>query len=474
MQIAAAYVRVSTNDQTDYSPSAQLDDIREFCLKNRYLLPDEFIFMEEGISGKEAGNRPAFQEMIRQARKKQNKIKYIIVHKYDRFARNKEDAVLYKALLKKDGVKVISVKEPIPQDDKFAVIYESMLEAMAEYYSLNLAEEVKKGMTKKAQLGGWQTRPPFGYRSEKGTLAIHPQEAEVVKSIFSDFLKGVSSSLIAKRLNQNGFRLHTGNPFAQRHIDYIIQNPAYKGYARWHPAPGETIISKSNFKPILDEETWDEANKKFKEVVKARPRNDYALFHRTHWLSGLVRCSDCESILVINRTNGFFFQCKGYRNGLCPTSHYVTVPVIEQSVLSLLKTTVEDSTLLEGQKINIKRTASGHDNTAMLSMMLSKAQKRLAKAKEAFLAEIDSLEEYRQNKMTIESEISSLKDELAKQSIEHPIDYEKFAYHIQSVIDILESDTAMENKILAASNLIEKVVFFKETKSIDLYLLYNE
>ena len=167
MIIAAAYVRVSTDEQTDYSPSAQLADIREYARQNGYYIPDEFVFMDEGISGKRADKRPAFQSMIRQARKKSNHIQYIIVHKFDRFARNKEDSVLYKALLKKDGVKVISVKEPIPQDDKFAVIYESMLEAMAEYYSLNLAEEVNKTMIKKAQAGEWQATAPFGYKNEK-------------------------------------------------------------------------------------------------------------------------------------------------------------------------------------------------------------------------------------------------------------------------------------------------------------------
>ena len=128
MIIAAAYIRVSTDEQTDYSPAVQLEEIQEYARKNGYYIPAEFIFADEGISGKRADKRPAFQNMIRQARKKSNHIEYIIVHKFDRFARNKEDSVLYKALLKKDGIKVISVKEPIPQDDKFAVIYESMLE----------------------------------------------------------------------------------------------------------------------------------------------------------------------------------------------------------------------------------------------------------------------------------------------------------------------------------------------------------
>ena len=161
-QIAMAYVRVSTDEQTEYSPSAQLSDIMDYAAKNNIFIPKDFIFIDEGISGKTAEKRPAFQKMIKLARKKTNNVSLIIVHKFDRFSRKKDDQVLYKALLKKDGVKVISVKEPIPEDDKFAVIYESMLEAMAEYYSLNLAEEVKKTMVKKAENGEYQSVAPFG------------------------------------------------------------------------------------------------------------------------------------------------------------------------------------------------------------------------------------------------------------------------------------------------------------------------
>ena len=212
-QIAMAYARVSTEDQTEYSPSVQISDILEYAAKNNMYIPKEFIFVDEGISGKSAENRPAFQKMIKQARKKSNNVKYIIVHKFDRFSRKKDDQVLYKALLKKDGVKVISVKEPIPEDDKFAVVYESMLEAMAEYYSLNLAEEVKKTMVKKAENGEFQSIAPFGYKNKDKTLVIEPKEADIVKMIYDKYLNGVSILQIAHIINSMGIRTHRGNVF---------------------------------------------------------------------------------------------------------------------------------------------------------------------------------------------------------------------------------------------------------------------
>ena len=236
MPIAAAYIRVSTEDQTEYSPAAQLEEILAFARKNSFSVPDEFVFADEGISGRSAEKRPAFQRMIRQARKKSNQIEAILVHKFDRFARSRQDAVLYKSLLKKDGVRVISVKEPVPQDDKFAVIYESMLEAMAEYYSLNLAEEVKKSMTRKAALGEYQARAPFGYRNLGKSLAIVPEQAEIVSYIFQQYAAGKSIFRICQSLNEMGCLTNRRNPFDTRAVSYLLHNPVYKGYARWTPS----------------------------------------------------------------------------------------------------------------------------------------------------------------------------------------------------------------------------------------------
>lgn len=299
MIIAAAYIRVSTDDQTDYSPAVQLEEIQEYAQKNGYHIPKEFIFTDEGISGRNAKKRPAFQDMIRQARKKSNHIQYIIVHKYDRFARNKDDAVLYKALLKKDGVKVLSVKEPIPQDDKFAVIYESMLEAMAEYYSLNLAEEVKKTMTKKAALGEWQTTAPFGYRNENKSLVIVPEEAKMIQYIFEQYIAGTSMFALSRHMNQMGYRTHRGNVFENRTIQYIINNPVYKGYMRWTP-DGKvrrdfnnpaSIISKGNWKPIISEELWEAAAERFRNEKKTHYKHKRPETEGIHWLSSMVKCS---------------------------------------------------------------------------------------------------------------------------------------------------------------------------------------
>ena len=161
-KIAAAYIRVSTDDQVEYSPDAQLAEIRKYASTHSFILPEEFIFVDEGISGKNTGKRPEFNRMIGTAKLKPRPFDAILLWKFSRFARNREDSIVYKSMLRKElGIDVISISEPLT-DDKMSIIMEAMIEAMDEYYSVNLAEEVKRGMTEKAKRGGLQSTPSFG------------------------------------------------------------------------------------------------------------------------------------------------------------------------------------------------------------------------------------------------------------------------------------------------------------------------
>ena len=97
---AAAYIRVSTDEQAEFSPDAQIKAIQNYCQNNNLILDKEHIYVDEGISGRKADKRPAFQDMIKHAKKKEFDV--ILVHKFDRFARSREDSVVYKSLLKKN------------------------------------------------------------------------------------------------------------------------------------------------------------------------------------------------------------------------------------------------------------------------------------------------------------------------------------------------------------------------------------
>lgn len=469
MPTAAAYIRVSTDEQTEYSPAVQLDEILSFAQKNGFSIPPEFVFSDEGISGRSAEKRPAFQSMIRQARKKSNHIEAVIVHKFDRFARSKQDAVLYKALLKKDGVKVISVKEPIPQDDKFAVIYESMLEAMAEYYSLNLAEEVKKTMSKKAAMGEYQAHAPFGYRNADKTLVIEPEQAKIVLHIFRQYAAGQSIFRICQGLNEMHCLTNRRRPFDTRAVSYILHNPVYKGFARWTPSGPidrrfdcpDTVIAKGDWPPIVPLELWESAAARLKKYnVPAHSRFET---EGRHWLSGMVKCSACGKSLVFSASGkpAFTLQCGGYTHGKCAVSHSLS----SRALLSALYAALEEITF-PPCRFSARPKGNKGENAALLDQAIAKAKQRLENAKAAFLDGIDSLAEYKKNKASL---LESL--QILEQQKDAAAPQQDATVSSLSLPSILNSDAfSLPEKRAAFRSCAEKIIFRKAERSITLIL----
>ena len=147
---AALYARVSSEKQDmDLSISAQLKALREYAARNGYDVVREFV--DEAESGKTT-HRPAFREMVSQARRPSKPFDITLVWKYSRFARSREDSILFKAILRKNGVKVISISEPF-EDTPTGRLFEAMIESLDEFYSANLGEEVTRGMRESASRG---------------------------------------------------------------------------------------------------------------------------------------------------------------------------------------------------------------------------------------------------------------------------------------------------------------------------------
>lgn len=126
---AAAYIRVSTDDQIEFSPASQLNQIHIYAENHQLLLLDSHIYMDEGISGRTAARRPAFLKMISAARETPRPFDVILVWKYSRFARSRQDSIFYKSLLRREcGIDVISITEPL-SDDPTSILMEALLEA---------------------------------------------------------------------------------------------------------------------------------------------------------------------------------------------------------------------------------------------------------------------------------------------------------------------------------------------------------
>ena len=159
---AALYARVSSDRQdVDLSVAAQLRALRDYAEKNGYLVAREYV--DEAESGRIA-DRPQFQKMLDEAAKPEAPFKEILVWKFSRFTRKREHAVAFKSMLRKRGIKVVSITEHA-DDSPTGKLMEAIIESVDEFYSENLAQEVVRGMREAAIRGFWvASRVPYGYQ----------------------------------------------------------------------------------------------------------------------------------------------------------------------------------------------------------------------------------------------------------------------------------------------------------------------
>lgn len=468
MKTAAAYIRVSTDDQIEYSPASQLDKIRDYAKRNGYILPDEYVYMDEGISGRHTAKRAAFNRMIGAAKQKPKPFDAILLWKFSRFARNREDSIVYKSMLRKQcGIDVISISENVG-DDKMSVLIEALIEAMDEYYSINLSEEVKRGMTEKASRGEAVAIPSYGYQIKDGKYLPDPDTAPIIKRIFADYLSGKGMRTITTELNDSGYRTRRGNRFENRTVKYILQNPVYIGKIRWTPTGkanhrkqnDDTLIIDGTHEPIISMDVWNqvqaklEASPKTKYMRQGNPKEPFML-------QGLVRCSACGATLC--RAVGTSLQCYAYAHGKCKTSHSITVRRINEMIINAL----EDAAVTGEFKISESpvKPQQSDDVTAMIA----REEKKLARIKDAYENEVYTLDEFKASRSQILERIEQLRQRLPK-----PESQKSKKKTIQSklcaILPALRSpatDESTKNALL--KSVVERVVFYRVTGGIDVF-----
>lgn len=480
MKIAAAYIRVSTDDQVEYSPDSQKKAILEYAKRNKMLVPEDLIFSDEGISGRST-KRPAFQQMIGLAKTTPRPFDVILVWKFSRFARNREDSIVYKSMLRKQcGIDVISISEQLGED-KTSILIEALLEAMDEYYSINLAEEVLRGMTEKAHRGGVLGSLPYGYRSEQGKPVPDPETAPVVKQIFADFLSGIPSRRIAAQLNAKGLQTARGNAWQNRNIEYILRNVAYIGTTHWTPGGVEgkhaeriseaTILTEKTHAAIIDGETFAAAQKILDENKRKYPYKAHPTHGRIFMLKGMLRCSNCGATLTQSAA-GAGMQCHQYGKGKCRVSHYISLEKANRLVIDQLKRDFE-SGAFDATVLRPRSRVRNDEDVQKIRSDIARAKNKLARASQAYQAGIDTLEEYAENKKLLQSQISLLETSLKRYTeADAPIDPEMFRKWKESVdsgIKFLESDAPDEMKNDVIRTFVDHAVFYRKDGSVTVF-----
>ncbi len=475
MKIAACYIRVSTDDQTEYSPQSQLREIKKYAEQHGYYIPEEYIFTDEGISGRTAAKRPQFQKLIVTAKKKPKPFDAVLLWKFSRFARNRTDAIVYKNLLRNEcGIDVISISEGLGEDRGTAVILESMFEAMDEYYSINLSAEVKRSMKMLAEDGAALGPAPFGYKNENKQYVIDEVTAPIVKMIFNHYENGTGVITIARILSDMGIKTKRGNPPDNRFVDYILRNPFYIGKIRWSESKKNnqdryrnnsegTNVYDGKHEAIISREQFEHVQQILKEKERMYQKYQRKESTRVFMLKGLVRCDKCGSTLTMASTATPSLQCHSYNRGSCNTSHSISLKKLNDIIISELKNCTEtlnfEITPIEPKDINTSDAAF---------KMLEFEKKKLLKIKEAYEQGVDTLEEYKENKQRITQRIKELEADI--KPIVIPITKKDYAKKIEDVVKIIENPTVSEQaKNEALRTIISNIVLVKPGNEIHIH-----
>ena len=474
MNTAAAYIRVSTDDQVEFSPDSQLKAIRKYAKEHELILPEEFVFVDEGISGRKADKRPSFQRMIGTAKLKPKPFDVILLWKFSRFARNREDSIVYKSMLRKQcGIDVVSVSEQL-SEDKTSILIEALIEAMDEYYSLNLAEEVRRGMTEKFSRGGVVSQPPFGYKMGDGIFVPDERTAPTVQMIFDDFLSGIGTRQIAQKLNSMNILTTKGNYWENRTVEYVLTNPAYIGKLRRSKDASDrkdrfhenAELVNGAHQPLISKEIFDAAQEKRKEIKKAYTR--YARQEPAEYmLRGIIRCDKCGGTLCMS-TDHSYLQCHRYARGTCRVSHSINVKKINGIVIQKLKEDLESGNFTFSAESAKKASAT----VSTVSTQLDRERRKLERVKEAYEAGIDTLEEYKENKAKIASRITALEAQEAAESSRTQTSEDicrMIAGRVRASLEALQSDDnseAVKNMILR--EFIERITFIKPGGTVEI------
>ena len=326
---AVIYARYSSDNQREESITAQVRACTEYCQKKGYAIVRTYT--DEARSAL-TDDRPQFQQMVSDA--KTNLFNVLVIHKLDRFARNRYDSAFYKRELRRAGVKIESVLEHL-DDSPESILMESMLEGMAEYYSKNLAREAMKGMKETAlqgkHVGGI---PPLGYDVVDGKYVVNKYEASAVRLIFEMYDHGFGYDTVLKKLNELGYKTKRRGAFGKNSLHEILKNEKYMGVYVFNKRRGRTPDGRKNnrrLKPkeemiiipgavpaIIDENLFERVQEKMLKR-KHNPEKARNKAKTVYLLTGLVECGLCGAAYIGNmsswknkkdeRLQAFYYEC---------------------------------------------------------------------------------------------------------------------------------------------------------------------
>ena len=391
---AVVYARFSSDNQRDESIDAQLRAIEEYANKNDIKIVNKFIDRAKSAT---SDKRPAFQEMIKYCEADNTGISMVIVHKLDRFSRDKYDSAMYKQKLKVKGIRVVSVLENLDNSPE-SLILESVIEGMAQYYSANLAREVAKGQKEnalKALHNGGDA--PLGYDvAFDKTYLVNEEEAQAVKIIFDMYVNGYSYSNIIDKQNDLGYKTKRGNKFGKNSLHGILSNEKYTGVYVFNKTQRKGVNGKRNghkqksddeiikveggMPQIIDREVFLQAQEMMQKRKKA-PGSHKAT--TLYLLTGLIRCGECGHAMQGNRRKDKYgndyisYRCGCRKQKRDCKNKEIKRDYLEEFVLTELEKHVlnDEAIPVLSKALNERLKTKSNDNHEMLTNLRNKLEK---------------------------------------------------------------------------------------------------
>jgi site-specific DNA recombinase len=416
---AVIYLRVSTKEQAEegYSIPAQAEACRRFIAEKGWEVADEYV--DRGESARSA-DRPQLQALLARLAEDRS-IEALVVHKLDRLARNLEDHAAVRAALRKAGVQLHSVTETL-EDSASGKLVEGILASIAEFYSANLGQEIRKGMDQKAAQGGWPVRAPFGYRNvrrdgprRRGESALEPDpQAPLVTSAFERYATGsLSLATLTEQLAERGLRNRLGNPPGVSAIHRMLRNPVYAGVVRWRG-----VERDGTHQPLVSRELFG----RVQSVLDAHSSGGERSWKHDHYLKGTLVCAECGSKLyyVVAKGRFGYFRCVGRNTGRtsCSQGGYVPAAELEWEVEAVYEGVTIPATLRRRlERVLRTEVAERERHRAEATEFLGRRLRQLANEREkllrAYYADAIDVATLKREQARINAEVAEAESQLA-------------------------------------------------------------
>ena len=465
---AIIYARASTDHQ-EYYVNDQLKYIKDWAKHHGYKIVK--VYIDDGISGAFVSKRPGFLSMIEDVTTDLSGAKALLIWDSYRFARNMVEFLTYKQMIRQHGVSVIAVTEPIVEDEDAQLYIDAINGASGELYLRKLSKDSKRGIRAKVverreHLGF----APYGYRMDRNTrqLEIQPEEAKWVKYIFQCVIDGLPYLAICQKLREAGVKTRKGCAWTNTQVKYTLTNKTYCGLLEV-TLDGKHGIYDGKHEPIIDRETFDNVQTIIEERLAKHKKYQRSSYQYKHWLSGLMRCPYCGGALSYVQGSGGRadrYRCNSRTDGKGCVNLSVKVNVAADFVLDQLQQIYDSPEMLCTLKTVTPQPANRIDYDAEIK----KLRGQLTRAKKAYMEEIDTLEEYRENKTRLTAAIEDMeaqKNAAAAGVIQ--FDPAAFQEKCLSALSVLQSDVDIEKKVAVSHNLIEKIDCDNINKVLTIY-----